>query len=136
MCLPDFSGSSTSTGTVMPRGAVGNRTPAYGSQTPMYGSQTPMYGSQTPMYDGSRTPCVGSMTPHTEYGSMTPGRSSAWDPRGYETPSHNVSTDFDPFTPRDLTNLSDESSDEDNGNASGPVPNKGDLVSACIYLGI
>lgn len=62
-----------------------DRTPALAGMTPSY-SRTPMYGSQTPLYDGSRTPHYGGQTPSHEPGSMTPGRSSAWDPTNPNTP--------------------------------------------------
>ena len=68
-----------------------DRTPMVSGMTPMHsGSRTPMYGSQTPLYDGSRTPHYGGggggQTPSHEPGSMTPGRSSAWDPASSNTP--------------------------------------------------
>lgn len=62
-----------------------DRTPISSGMTPMH-SRTPMYGSQTPQYDGSRTPHYGGQTPSHEPGSMTPGRSGAWDPTLANTP--------------------------------------------------
>ena len=78
-----YSGGRSLAGSASTRG---DRTPGQ-AMTPLHGSKTPMYGSQTPQYDGSRTPYHGSQTPQHESGSMTPGRSSAWDPANPNTPS-------------------------------------------------
>jgi len=69
-----------------------DRTPVISGMTPMH-ARTPMYGSQTPLYDGSRTPHYGGQTPSHEPGSMTPGRSGAWDPTNANTPMR--ISDFD-----------------------------------------